>query len=136
MVMYIDANIFILAILDRGIKGDRARSFIQEVRLNKREAFTSSLTYDEVVWVVRGEQGREFALKAGKVFLNLRNLVLLEANREIVSLAQSLMEKGSLDPRDAIHAVTAMRNKISTILSEDRAFDKVSELKRVSLAQL
>jgi len=134
--MYIDANIFILAILDRGIKGDRARSFIQEVRLNKREAFTSSLTYDEVVWVVRGEQGREFALKAGKVFLNLRNLVLLEANREIVSLAQSLMEKGSLDPRDAIHAVTAMRNKISTILSEDRAFDKVSELKRVSLAQL
>src|SRR3989338_3803811 len=136
MVMYIDANIFILAILDRGIKGDRARSFIQDVRLNKREAFTSSLTYDEVVWVVRGEQGREFALKAGKVFLNLRNLVLLEANREIVSLAQSLMEKGSLDPRDAIHAVTAMLNKISTILSEDRAFDKLSELKRVSLAQL
>lgn len=134
--MYVDSNIFVLAILNSGVKGDKARTFIREVRTNQRDAATSSLTYDEVVWAIMKEQGREFALNAGKVFLNMRNLVLLDVNRERIRDTQEFMQKYSMDPRDAIHAATAISNNQVEILSEDRVFDKVPELKRVSLSQL
>lgn len=41
------------------------------------------------------------------------------------------MEKYKLRPRDAIHASVALENKISTLVSFDRDFDLVGEIKRV-----
>jgi predicted nucleic acid-binding protein len=41
------------------------------------------------------------------------------------------MERYGLRPRDAIHAATAIENKITTIVSYDRGFDSVGGLKRI-----
>jgi predicted nucleic acid-binding protein len=41
------------------------------------------------------------------------------------------MERYGLKPRDAIHAATAMENRITVIVSYDKDFDRIRELKRV-----
>lgn len=41
------------------------------------------------------------------------------------------MEKYKLKPRDAIHAATAIENKINTMVSYDRDFDNVIEIRRI-----
>ncbi len=41
------------------------------------------------------------------------------------------MEKYKLRPRDAIHVSVALENKISTLVSFNRGFDSVSEIRRV-----
>lgn len=41
------------------------------------------------------------------------------------------MEKHRLKPRDTIHAATALENKINTIVSYDRDFDSLIEVKRI-----
>jgi predicted nucleic acid-binding protein len=134
--MYVDSNIFILAILDRNSKGDMARGFIRETRLNIKSAFTSPLTYDEVVWIIHKERGREFAIRAGTVFLSIKNLVFLDTTGDLVREAHELIQEYGLAPRDAIHAATAIRNEKKVILSEDKIFDKLVGLKRISLSQL
>jgi hypothetical protein len=51
---------------------------------------------------------------------------------EIISQAQTLLERYDLKPRDAIHAATAMRNRIDKILSYDEDFDTLPNLVRVA----
>ena len=41
------------------------------------------------------------------------------------------MEKYKIKPRDAIHAAIALENGIETIVSYDRDFDKLEEIKRL-----
>ena len=55
----------------------------------------------------------------------------LNVKRSVVLRAQSLMEKYKIKPRDAIHAATALENGIETIVSYDRDFDKLEEIKRL-----
>jgi len=40
------------------------------------------------------------------------------------------MENYRIKPRDAIHAATALENKITNIVSYDKDFDELKEIKR------
>ena len=91
-----------------------------------------TLTWDEVTWVTRRLFGVEKAAAQGASFLRLPNLRFLKVDSEIVSLAQTLLEKYSLKPRDGIHAATAIRNNIDQILSYDQDFDILPDLVRVT----
>jgi len=48
-------------------------------------------------------------------------------------LALAFIKKHSLAPRDAIHAATALGEETETIISEGTYFDKITELKHVSI---
>ena len=41
------------------------------------------------------------------------------------------MEEYKLRPRDAVHAAAALENKITTIVSYDKDFDLIHEIKRI-----
>lgn len=49
----------------------------------------------------------------------------LAVRRTTILKAQELMEKYELKPRDALHAATALKNKLTTIASFDEDFDRV-----------
>ncbi len=70
------------------------------------------------------------AVRQGRSFFGLPNLRLLSFDSEILFEAQELVEEYALKPRDAIHAATAMRNKITEILSYDADFDVLPSIKR------
>lgn len=126
--IYIDANIFIQAV----VRNDKSCILVLE-KIIKGEfiGFTSVLSWDELVHIVRKFIGKDIAMTEGKKFLQFPNLIFVDAKKEIIIKAQKLTEKYNLRPRDAIHVATAMYSNTASIISEDGDFDKVKELKRI-----
>lgn len=129
-MLYLDSGVFIYAALSREAVGQRARLLLQKIRDGSEEGGSSALTFDELVWVVRRHRSREDALAAGESFLALPNLTILGVNQDSLFSAASLMHRYPLDPRDAIHASTAIINGCSAIVSSDSHFDRITEIKR------
>ena len=132
-MLYLDSNVFVYATLNNEELGDRARLLLSRVQQGKERAATSALTFDELVYVVKKHRSREDATSAGEAFLNFPNLKLVAVNGELLALALNLIRKYQLDPRDAIHAATALTAKAKTVVSTDAHFDRIKELKRKPL---
>jgi predicted nucleic acid-binding protein len=129
-MIYLDANVFLSAILNREDEGEKARDLLQKLQKAEIVAATSALSFDEVFWIVKKHRGFISALKAAKTLLEIPNLTFLEVNDQTLWSAYNLAEKYRLDPRDAIHVACALDHAIFTIISEDEHFDKVKEIKR------
>ncbi len=120
---YVDANILIYSFVDKEEKGRRS------VELMDREKLvTSTLTLDEVAFKLM-KRSREAAVNAVRIISNSPAIVLVPFLAEDVNAFKELLIKG-LKPRDAIHALTAVKMKCPVIYSEDPDFDKIPELKR------
>jgi len=133
--LYIDSNIFIYpAIYDPNVieEAARAKAKLLEIASGTIEGYTSALTWDEVTWVVRRLFGSKQASAQGASFLKFPNLTLLKADAEVLFQAQSIIEEFEVKPRDAIHAASAMLNRIRQILSYDKDFDAIPTLSRVT----
>ncbi len=133
-MIYIDSSIFIHPIIhDPRVleEAARSRNRLREVASGRIEAYTSTLTWDEVVWVTRRFFGHEAAVTQGGMLLRAPNLKFLSPDIAVIYKAQEIIEKHGLKPRDSIHAATALKNRIHQILSYDPDFDVVPELKRI-----
>lgn len=129
-MIYLDANVFIYAALNLEEVGDRARTLLREIQQGKMLAFSSALTFDELVWAVKRHRRLEDAIVAGEAFLSINGLKLVDVNGDLLSLALGLMRKYRLDPRDSIHAASAISENAEMIVSTDKHFDKVKEIRR------
>ena len=133
-LLYIDSNIFLYPAIYKLETVEEAREskeFLLKISEGSVEACTATITWDEVVWVIRKIFGLKPSIELGRMFLEFPNLKFLNVKRSVVLRAQSLMEKYKIKPRDAIHAATALENGIETIVSYDRDFDKLEEIKRL-----
>ncbi|PIN75282.1 hypothetical protein COV18_03770 [Candidatus Woesearchaeota archaeon CG10_big_fil_rev_8_21_14_0_10_37_12] len=132
---YIDANVFIFACLNDGSKGDVARTYLREiVEVNKRAA-TSALTIDEVFHVIwKKTSDRSLAVRECERILKISNLEILPMDKHIIQVSITLLkENAKLDPRDAIHYATIIKHEIKEIISDDKDFEGISGIKRISL---
>lgn len=125
---YIDANIFLQGIL---YNDKQTKEILLKLVNQEFLGYTSILTWDELVFVVRKFLGEEIAIREGEKFLRMPNLFFIDANKSIIINAQNLVKKYALKPRDAIHISSALANGIHEIISLDRDFDKIKEIKRV-----
>ncbi|MBS3079467.1 type II toxin-antitoxin system VapC family toxin [Candidatus Pacearchaeota archaeon] len=128
---YLDANVFIYPVIDNDKRADFYKKIIYEVVSKKIQACTSILTWDEVIHYLIKEKGKSFALMQSEKFLKLPNLYFIEASSSIIFKAHQLMKIYEINPRDAIHLATALSCKSDEIISEDKVFDKIKEIKRV-----
>src|SRR4030066_2250570 len=129
-MLYLDTKIFVYATLNTEDYGDKAESLLLRIARGEEQAITSVLTFDETFWAVKRDRGIEKALEASQALLNFPNLEIVPATREIASSALKLIKEYGLRPRDAMHAATAMAEKVDCIISTDPHFDRVKELKR------
>lgn len=133
-LLYVDSNVFIYPVIyDPEVIGEakKSKDFLLKIALGEVEAYTATVTWDEVAWVVRKLFGFESCADEGKKFLTFPNLRLLGVKKSTVFRAQELMEKYRMRPRDAIHAAVALENKITTIVSYDKDFDDINEVRRI-----
>ncbi|MDW8034565.1 MAG: type II toxin-antitoxin system VapC family toxin [Nitrososphaerota archaeon] len=133
-LLYVDSNIFLYPIIykiEAVEEAKRSRDLLLRIALGDVEAYTSMITWDEIVWVVRRSFGLEPSIEQGKLFLTFPNLRFLAVKKSIVLRAQELLEKYGIKPRDAIHAATAIENRITNIVSYDKDFDVIREIKRM-----
>jgi uncharacterized protein len=130
---YLDSNVFIYPVLypaEMQPKVKKAKEILASIENGNLPAYTSTLTWDEVVWVVKKTMGREEAVNQGKKLLGFPNLEFIAVDNSVVSRAQKLMEKYKLNPRDSIHVASALEKKVKEIISEDTELDVVKEIKR------
>jgi predicted nucleic acid-binding protein len=73
------------------------------------------------------------AFEICEALLNFPNLEIIPADRELAFSALRLIRESHLDPRDALHASTALSEKADFIVSMDAHFDRVAGLKRKPL---
>ena len=131
--VYIDTNIFLNPILYNSNKNQEAKkskNFLEEIITNKKLGFTSVLTWDEFVWIIRKTLGIHVAIEKGKKFLVFPNLRIVKLSLTTINRAQDLIANYNIQPRDAIHAASALENKINKIISFDGDFDIINEIER------
>ncbi len=128
-MLYLDANIFIFAALNTENEGAKAVALLTKIQLGEEHAITSALTFDEVFWEVKKNRGLEKALETTEAMLNFPNLEIIPADKETVSSAINLIRKHNLAPRDALHAATALAEKVECIATTDAHFSKIKEIK-------
>ena len=128
--VYLDSNVFIYVILYSGEIAEKSKEYLRKASDGEFNAYTSVLTWDEVVYVVGKVAGFEESLKVGKILLKMPFLEFLDVNYAICEDAQKLAERYKLLPRDAIHAALALRYCDGTIISNDADFDVVEGLRR------
>ena len=129
--VYIDVNVFlnpVLYKLDENPQAAKADNFLKKVINKEIEAYTSLLTWDEFVWVIRKFFGVTVASKKGSEFLQFPNLIFDSLTHQLINRAQNLIELYSLKPRDAIHLATALRRQVSEIVTFDEDFKGVPDI--------
>lgn len=135
---YLDANVFAFASAlteESAAETVNSQKILTKVAKNKLSALTSVLTWDEVIWACRKNLSSVDALAKGNSILEFPNLKISEVTITVIKLAGEIAATYGLKPRDAIHAATAILNGEKEIITDDSDFDKVKELKRVSLAE-
>lgn len=133
---YVDSNVFIYPVVadertDR--KAALAKKILLQIANGKLKAATSSLTWDELFWVIKKFLGRSLAIVEGRRFVEFPNLKILEVGESTITAAQDVIGNYDIKPRDSIHAACALENGIREIISDDPDFDKIKEVKRIKL---
>lgn len=124
---YIDANVFISAFIHDDELGKRARSILHRVVSGTLNAITSYLTFDEVYWILK-KNSPERALTYTRSFLETPRLVFAPVDSRTTHLAIALIEQHDLNPRDAIHAATAITHACTRLITCDQDFNSIKEL--------
>jgi uncharacterized protein len=133
---YIDSNVFIYPAIyqkESQQKAKKAKEILLKIEKGEISAHTSTLTWDEVVWVVGKLLSRDDGINQGKKLFGFPNLEFINVDEGILTLAQNLLNKYKLSPRDSIHAASAVSRKIKAVISDDKDFDQVKEITRAPL---
>jgi predicted nucleic acid-binding protein len=129
-MIYLDSNIFIYACLNSQDVGEKSRRLLKEVELGKTEAASSALSFDEITWAVKKYRSLEQSIAAGDAFVNMPELVILPVDESTLRISLDLMRRYAFDPRDCIHAASAILCKADTLVSADSHFDISEEIPR------
>jgi len=129
-MVYLDANVFVLALLAKDELGDAAKRIL--ARLEKIDAKTCCLTFDEVTWAVSKVAGLRAAAEMCRTLLALKYLKVVPVELGDIWDMTLEMEAFELRPRDALHLAVMKRLGERSIVSEDPHFDK-AKVKRVSI---
>jgi len=132
---YLDSNVFIYAILDRGEKGEAAGKILDAMENEKFSGATSQITFEEIVFVVWKEKGKDNAIEAGKSFLELNNLEIISVERRTDFLGLEVMKETGLKPRDALHLASMELADLTEMVTEDSDFQKIGEIKKYTLKE-
>ena len=129
-MVYLDTNVFVSALLAKDEIGTAANHIL--TNLEKIDAKTCCLTFDEVAWAVSRVAGTQVAARACRGILALRDLEVVPVIYGDVWDMIEEMETFELRPRDALHLAVMKRLGERSIVSEDPHFDK-AKVRRIPI---
>ena len=121
----LDSNIFIRAIDDPTILGEKARDLIDQIKEASPTVFISTMVMEEFFVRVYKEK-RDKDIDAYLEFMTLGGLcTVVDINQQIALLAAKLRaEYPSLRAPDAIHIASAITSKAKVFITTDRRLPK------------
>lgn len=129
--MLIDANIFLEFFLQQK-KADKALAILEKFGNGEMKAYVSNFTIDSVLLIMHQNNcSNKELITFLKNLTNSKGISLYYANLNDRFLAINLMEKYNLDYEDALTLRCAISVGSKEILSFDKDFDNINEIKRV-----
>lgn len=132
MKLVIDANVFLNVIFEEKEFLDSSKRLLKLIEQNKFEAYISSVTLSEIIWIVYKESGYKKAKKVSSYLKELFELGLIKIvplNERIVFRMLELIEKYRLSLVDSLVLSTAIDVKADALVTRDESFKKIKEIK-------
>jgi predicted nucleic acid-binding protein len=131
---FVDTNIFIRYLTrDDPVKAQACFELFQQAEANEISLTTTEAVIAEVVYVLSST--RLYNLEYGEIRARLYPLLSLKGlrlpDRQTILRALDLYVAYRVDFEDALVVAHMERQKINEVYSYDRAFDRVSEVKRL-----
>src|SRR5256885_16008322 len=120
--MYADAGLFLVPVLyaNGAPWVGAAAQFLESLGRGTRKVSTATLTWDEVVYVVRRLLGPEDSIAKGAELLAFPNLTWLRVDLAGLRVAAGLYRSLPIRPRGAVHAAPARQAGQPEVCSETR----------------
>ncbi len=134
MKVYLDANFFVFIRMDKTQKGDKAGGILKDIVEGKKEAVTSTLALDEVMWTFIKNKRKEEIRNFLEELYQVPHLTITTGSTLLPLRAIDFIERYNLKPRDACHLAIMQEEHIEVIVSDDSDFDRVKFIKRIRLA--
>ncbi|MCL4333846.1 MAG: type II toxin-antitoxin system VapC family toxin [Candidatus Thermoplasmatota archaeon] len=115
---------------------DFSKDILSSIEKKDLQAYTSTLTWDEISYVAEKLLGRSDAIEIGRKFMNFPGLRFIIMDEEVMRRSQMMREKYNLKPRDAIHLSSAIGRNIRKIITDNRDFDNIKEIERIGLKDI
>ncbi len=100
--------------------------------LSKYKLYTDVLVLDEVIYVSKKKYGIPYNISIEFIeSIVLPYVSIISLGEDEYRLASKLLVEYGLKPSDALHLAAMINNGINVIVSEDREFDKLENVKRL-----
>lgn len=128
--MYIDSNVFFYAkILDTRY-GEACAKIVESIAKAELKAVASTLVVLETANALM-KYGLMDAVKDEIDAICSLGMTLSPVDDIIIRWAGDIFQKIGISPYDCVHAATMRKLGVTEILSVDKDFDKISEIRRV-----
>ncbi len=132
MKAFIDAPLLVYL---NTMSDPRARKFYEDFyirTLTDYKLYTDVLVLDEVIYISRRKYGIPYYVSLKFIeSIVLPYVSIINLGEDGYKLAAGILVEYSLKPSDSIHLGAMLSNGISLIISEDKEFDRVKEVKRL-----
>ncbi len=129
-MIYIDSNIFFYAkIMDRKY-GKACARIVEDIAHGKIKASISPLVAIEVANALK-KYGMEEEIKDTLNAILSLNMDIHPLDIIILRMAAEIFDESGISPYDCIHAATMKAHGIKELISADKEFDKVANIKRI-----
>jgi len=133
--IFLDANVFLYAVGADSPHRASCRALLQAVGQGKLDAVTSSEVLQEILHVRARRVDVADAANAARAAADLVSDVLPVTRDDVLEACRLLEAHSTLSARDAIHAAVMKNSQVVVLVSVDRDFDVVADLKRIEPAQ-
>lgn len=125
---YLDTGVWVTPLLANQPKAviDACLAWQRRCATGEIAGVASTLVWDEVTFVAGRRRGLPFdfaaAAYAGALWRALPGLTVVDVNAEVLDLAQLLLQRHRLKPRDCIHAAAALIRAEGRLVTLDGDF--------------
>jgi predicted nucleic acid-binding protein len=133
--LFLDANIFLYAVGADSPHRVPCRAVLDAVGQGKLEGVTSSEVLQEVLHVRSRRMGVKDAASAVRAAAELVAEVLPVTPDDVLEACRMLEAHAGLGARDALRAAVMRNSELHVLVSVDRDFDVLPELKRIEPVQ-
>jgi uncharacterized protein len=133
--LFLDANVFLYAVGADSPHRTACRAVLEAVGQGKLDGITSSEVLQEILHVRSRRVDVKDAASAVRAAADLVVEVLPVTCDDVLEACRMLETHAKLGSRDALHAAVMKNSEISMLVSVDRDFDVVPEVKRIEPEQ-
>lgn len=129
--IFVDAHVFLYAVGAESPHRDACRSVLQAVGQGKLDGVTSSEVLQEILHVRSRRVNIQDATSAVRAAADLVVEVFPVTTRDVLEACRLLESHSGLGARDALHAAVMKNSRVHLLVSLDRDFDAIADLKRI-----